>query len=172
MAMKQREAVYQVTTEVLASKGIEFMPTVTDVRDLANSDIRSEITSKIVTLFQEGQVEFKSTESNQEKLSDPKKLRSYVTGLITNWFNKDPQLNGGAKYEAKNPGSRQGSGDPQMKELRLLRKQLVANGSSPDSIARVDQAIADRAAELKAESAPSPTVNPDNLPDFLRDLAV
>jgi hypothetical protein len=171
MAMKQREAVYKVTTEVLASKGVEFMPTVTDVRDLVNSEIRSEITDRIVTMFQEGQVEFKSTESNQDKLNDAKKLRSYVTGLITNWFNKDTQLNGGAKYEAKNPGTR--SADAQMKELRILKKHLEAKGDT-DNLPRVEQAIAERVQELKAEKAPAPlpAVDADNLPDFLKDLAV
>jgi hypothetical protein len=169
--MKQREAVYKVTTEVLASKGIEFMPTVTDVRDLVNTEIRSEITDHIVTMFQEGQVEFKSTESNQEKLTDAKKLRSYVTGLITNWFNKDTNLNGGSKYEAKNPGTR--SPDAQLKELRILKKHLEAKNDT-DNLPRVEQAIAERVAELKSEKAPAsiPAVDPDNLPDFLRDLAV
>ena len=171
MSMKQREAVYKVTTEVLAAKGIEFMPATTDVRDLVNSEIRSEITDRIVTFFQEGQVEFKSTESNQDKLNDAKKLRSYVTGLITNWFNKDPQLNGGAKYEAKNPGTR--SSDAQLKELRILKKHLEAKGDT-DNLPRVEQAIAERVQELKAEKAPAslPTVDPENLPDFLKDLAV
>lgn len=171
MAMKQREAVYKVTTEVLAAKGIEFMPTVTDVRDLATSDIRSEIADKITTMFQEGQVEFKSTESNQEKLTDAKKLRSYVTGLITNWFNKDTNLNGGAKYEAKNPGTR--SPDAQLKELRILKKHLEAKGDQ-DGVGRCDEAIAQRIEFLKAEKAPAslPAVDPDNLPDFLKDLAV
>jgi len=172
MAMKQREAVYQVTTEVLAAKGIEFMPATTDVRDVVNSDIRSEIADKIVTMFQEGQVEFKSTESNQDKLSDAKKLRSYVTGLITNWFNKDPQLNGGTKYETKNPGSRKRNQDAQLKELYLLKRQLETSGSRPESIARVEEAIASRVAELKAAEAPTIEINPDNLPDFLKDLAV
>lgn len=171
MAMKQREAVYQVTTKVLASKGIEFMPTVTDVRDLVNSEIRSEIADKIVTMFQEGQVEFKSTESNQEKLSDAKKLRSYVTGLITNWFNKDPQLNGGAKYETKNPGTR--SPDPLLKELRILKKCLEVKGDA-DGLARVDEAINAHIEILKSKKAQAslPAVDPDNLPDFLKDLAV
>lgn len=171
MAMKQREAVYQVTTEVLASKGIEFMPGVTDVRDLVTPELRSEITHRIVTMFQKDEVEFKSTESNQEKLNDAKKLRSYVTGLITNWFNKDTNLNGGAKYQAKNPGTK--SQDPQLRELRVLKKHLEAKGDT-DGLARVDEAINAHIAILrkKKASASTPEVNADNLPDFLKDLAV
>lgn len=170
MAMKQREAVYKVTTEVLAAKSIGFTPGETDVKDVATPEIRAEITSKIVALFQEGQVEFKSTESNQAKLSDEPKLRSYVTGLITNWFNKDPNLNGGSKYQAKNPGSR--APDSQLREMRLLKKRLEAKGDA-DAMARVDQAIAERIQELKATRSPEiPAANVDNLPEFLRDLAV
>lgn len=170
MAMKQREAVYKVTTEVLASRNIEFTPGETDVKDVATADIRSEITRKLVNLFQEGQVEFKSTESNQAKLSDEPKLRSYVTGLITNWFNKDTNLNGGSKYQAKNPGSR--APDSQLREMRILKKRLEAKGDA-GAVARVDQAIAERIQELKAAKSPEiPAANVENLPEFLRDLAV
>lgn len=172
MAMKQREAVYSATTEVLASKGIEFVPGTTDVRDVVTTDVRKEIADRVVNLFKSGQVEFKGTDSNQAKLNDDKLLRNYVTGLITNWFNKDTKLNGGAKYEAKNPGVRAGSADPQLKELRLLKKHLEIKGDQ-DKIARVEEAIQARIAELKAEKAPTlPEVSADNLPDFLKDLAV
>ena len=172
MAMKQREAVYSSTTEVLASKGIEFTPTVTDVRDVVTTEIRKEIADRVVSLFKSGQVEFKGTDANQAKLSDEKLLRNYVTGLITNWFNKDPQLNGGAKYQAKNPGSRAGSSDAQLKEMRLLKKHLETIGNT-EGIARVEEAIKNRLAEIQADKAPAlPEVSTDNLPDFLKDLAV
>jgi len=172
MAMKQREAVYLSTTEVLAHKGIEFMPSVTDVRDVVNTEIRKEIADRVVNLFKSGGVEFKGTDANQAKLSDEKLLRNYVTGLITNWFNKDPQLNGGSKYQAKNPGSRAGSSDAQLKEMRLLKKHLETIGNT-EGIARVEEAIQARIAELRTEKAPTlPEVSTDNLPDFLKDLAV
>lgn len=172
MTMKQREAVYSSTTEVLASKGIEFMPGTTDVRDVVTTEIRKEIADRVVSLFKSGQVEFKGTDSNQAKLNDDKLLRNYVTGLITNWFNKDTQLNGGAKYQAKNPGSRAASGDSQLKEMRLLKKHLETIGNT-EGVARVDEAIQARIAELRAEKAPTlPEVTADNLPDFLKDLAV
>jgi hypothetical protein len=172
MAMKQREAVYSSTTEVLAHKGIEFMPAVTDVRDVVTTEIRKEVADRVVNLFKSGQVEFKGTDANQAKLSDEKLLRNYVTGLITNWFNKDPQLNGGSKYQAKNPGSRAGSGDPQLKEMRILKKHLETTGNT-DGVARVEQAIQARISEIQAEKSPAlPEVSTDNLPDFLKDLAV
>lgn len=170
MAMKQREAVYKVTTEALAARSIDFTPGETDVKEVATADIRSEITRKLVHLFQDGAVDLKSTESNQTKLSDENKLRSYVAGLITNWFNKDPNLNGGSKHKAKNPGSR--VADDQLREMRLLKKRLEIKGDA-SAIARVDQAINDRVQELKAAKQPSvPAPDVDSLPEFLRDLAV
>jgi len=45
-------------------------------------------------------------------LADDAKLRSYCSGLQSNWLRKDTRLNGGVKYVAKNPGSRAGSTDP------------------------------------------------------------
>lgn len=168
MAMKQREAVFQATTSTLAAHGIEFSAG-TNIREVMTAEIRSEIADRVTALFQEGQVELKSTESNQSKLQDVAKLRNYVTGLITNWFNKDPNLNGGVKHQVKNPGSRQS--DTQLKEMRLLRKQLALKGDDV-AIARVDAAIAERINELGAAKAKPESIDADNLPEFLRDLAV
>lgn len=172
MAIKQREAVYLSTTEVLASKEIQFAPGTTDVRDVVTTEIRKEIADRVVDLFKSGQVEFKGTDSNQAKLNDDKLLRNYVTGLITNWFNKDPLLNGGNKYSPKSPGSRVGNSDPQIKEMKLLRKHLEAKGET-EKVAKVDKAIQERIAEIKAISQPvEKEIDVDQLPDFLRDLAV
>ena len=168
--MKQSDAVYQVTLEVLASSGIAFTPGETIVHDVVTKDIRADIATKLVTYFQEGKVELKDSASNQAKLSDPKLLKTYVNGLITNWHNKDKRLNAGAKYEAKNPGSRQGSQDSVIKEMRLLLKHLETQGDET-SAERVRQAIDERVQELQAAKAPAaPTIDLDKIPDHLRDL--
>lgn len=170
MAIKQREAVYQVTTEVLARSEVQFTPGVTDVKSVVSSDIRAEITDQLVSLFQEGQVDLKSSESNQSKLQDPKKLRSYVTGLVTNWFNKDPLLNGGTRYAPKSPGSRAGSGDAQIREMKILKKHLESRGEM-DKVAKVEAAIQARISEINAEKSPKEEIDVDQLPDSLKDLA-
>ena len=95
-------------------------------------------------------------------LNDPVKLRQYSSGLVNNWLRKDTRLNGGAKYITKNPGSRAGSQDELVKNLKALRATL----SDDDKIAQVTEAIVARQAELKAVSAP--TVDLDLIPSDLK----
>lgn len=166
--MKQSDAVFNVTVQVLSERGISFTPGETIVHDVMTKEARSTISDRLLALFQEGQVEFKDTEANKAKLQDPKLLRSYIAGLITNWHNKDKRLNAGAKYEAKNPGSRQGSQDQVVKELRTLLKHLEAKGDEA-AIAKVNEAIESRLAEIKP-TAQTPEINLEVIPEHLRDL--
>jgi hypothetical protein len=168
--MKQSDAVFNVTTQVLASHGISFTPGETIIHDVITKEARAAIADRLVSLFQEGQVEFKDTPANQAKLQDPKLLRSYIAGLITNWHNKDKRLNAGAKYEAKNPGSRQGAQDPVIKELKTLLKHLEDKGDDANA-QKVQEAIESRLAEIKpSAAADTPTINLDVIPEHLRDL--
>lgn len=170
--MKQREAVYQAVVSVLESNGIEFIQGKSNAAQLLTKEMRSEVHRIVVAGFESGTVKLKETQSNHDKLTDSAKLSSYVTGLITNWLNKDPDLNGGLAYQSKNPGSRAGSGDTLVKEMRLLKKQLEAAGNL-DGVAKVEEAIEDRVKELKAAKAKAnkpEAINVDNLPDFLKDL--
>lgn len=170
--MKQREAVYASVVKAFQKAGVEFTPG-QDARTLITPAIRSEITKSVVELFESGEAEFKDNESNRTKLSSTTKLTSYVTGLITNWLNKDPNLNGGSKHQAKNPGSRAGGSDPMLKEMRLLKKQLQASGNA-DGLAKVEAAIQDRVNQLKLAKQKQETreIDIDSLPDFLKDLVV
>ena len=173
VTMKQREAVFKATVESLAERGVNFIPGETIIHDHADANLRKSITDKLTTLFLEGAVDLKETASNQKKLQDPKELRKYIAGLITNWHNKDPQLNAGAKYEAKNPGSRTASGDDSIKEMKQLLKYLESTGDE-EGAARVSQAIETRKQEIAAESPKSvaslPAIDPTKIPDFLKDL--
>ena len=78
-------------------------------------------------------------------------LKTYVGGLINNWTRKDLRMNGGPKYEPKDPGSRAGSGDALVKNLKALK----ASGqvTDEDKMAELDTAIANRIAEVKASKA-------------------
>ncbi len=114
---------------------------------------------------------FKESESNDAKLADSKELKRYVSGLVTNWHNKDKALNAGAKYETKNPGSRAGSQDEQIKEMKNLQKVLEAAGNT-EGAQKVAQAITARLELLKAESTAKslPKVDISKLPEHLRSL--
>lgn len=166
--MKQSDAVFNVTVQVLSERGISFTPGETIVHDVMTKEARAAIADRLAALFQEGQVEFKDTPSNQAKLQDPKLLRSYIAGLITNWHNKDKRLNAGAKYEAKNPGSRQGAQDPVIKELKALLKHMEDKGDEANAD-KVKEAIASRLEEIKP-TAQTPEINLEVIPEHLRDL--
>ena len=109
--MNQRESVYSA---VVAVKG-----NVSGKVELTTEE-RARVVGLVCEAFDAGEVTFKETDANKNKLADEKELRKYVVGLVNNWLRKDPNLNGGEKYEAKNPGTR--SSDAQLKNLNLLLK--------------------------------------------------
>lgn len=171
MAISQRQAVFMATLAALSAKGIEFVPGKTIIHDVCTKELKESVVDSVCAMFQSGEVSFKDTPENAKKLEDAKELRRYVAGLVTNWHNKDTELNAGCKYEAKNPGSRAGSADPQVKEMKLLKTKLEAAGNT-EGAAKVETAIQLRLNELKAAKAATKTVqiNVENLPEELRSL--
>jgi hypothetical protein len=79
-------------------------------------------------------------------------IKTYASGLLTNWLNKSPELNGNTKYEAKNPGSR--SEPDQLKQARVLKSILVANMKDTTG---VDELIAKCEAEIAETKAAKAT---------------
>lgn len=138
----QREAVFLAICNVLGMK--EF-----DGAAVLTKDERSNVHAIVREGFRQGTIEFEATPSNQEKLASDSKLSAYVSGLISNWLRKDVRLNGGGKYVAKNPGSRVGQSDEQMKTLRALRKQFEGT----DKAVIIDAQIEKRKTELAASKA-------------------
>ncbi len=164
--LSQHAAVVQVTKAHFGERFIEGG----DVKEYATKADKQAIASKIAELMLEGAVELGDAAKAKYGESAEVLTSKYVVGMVTNWFNKSKDLNGGVKYETKNPGSRAGSGDPQIKEMRTLRKHLEQLGNA-DGIARVDEAIAQRLAEIGATKTSTVEINTENLPEYLRDLA-
>ena len=98
-------------------------------------------------------------------------LAEYWNGTLSNWLRKDERLNGGIKYEAKNPGSRAGSQDPELKNLKLLLKKVEATGVETD-IEAVQQEIVRRTAQIAVDKIKKIEVNADLIPDALKHLVV
>lgn len=144
--ISQRQAVFTATMNVLADKGISFDEGQTPTaQELVTKDMRKSIMEVVTNGIQNGEVEF--SDDARAKHTTVEKVRTYVSGLINNWFRKDKRLNGGAKYESKNPGSRAGSTDEQIKALKTLRK---AKSDDADAVKAIDEAIATRQAEIAA----------------------
>lgn len=155
--MKQNDAVFGAVCEVLGQNN--FSTKVELSKDQQNQVIEI-VTNGILN----GTVDF-STEA-KTKYNDYDKVRSYTTGMVNNHLRKDLRLNGGSKYQPKNPGSRAGSGDEQLKALKALRSTV----SDPETIQQLDAAIEVRTQEIKATKVKKVEINYDALPEHLRHL--
>jgi len=112
--MKQVDAVVAIVS------GIEgFTPGV---------KLTKEQKEECLTLITQGLVdgEIDMSAGARAKHDTPEKMRSYSVGLLDNWVRKSPELNGGVKYVAKNPGSRSGSNE--YKQAIALKKYLAEQG--------------------------------------------
>lgn len=131
--------------------------------DVLTDSEKQQIKQIIVNGFLDGEVEM-SPEGKAKYFGDTRELGKYVTGLINNWVRKNPEFNGGSgfSYTAKNPGSRQGTGDETIRALKALLKITT----DPDAKAEIMAAISVRMSEIK----PKPTINAEALPAHLRHL--
>jgi hypothetical protein len=147
MKTNQRDAVYNAVVAVIGE--------VNGKVDLSKTQ-KAEVHSRLFSEFKAGNVE-------HSNLPDDEKLTKYIPGLVNNWVRKDPRLNGGTKYTAKNPGIRAGSGDESIKVM----KQLLAMTPDASAKAEIQAAIDARVRELK----PKKVLNIEALPVSLRHLA-
>lgn len=144
----QKQAVYEVVTTMF-----EVEPGVPVHMDKSQKD---EVIAVLMSGFTSKQIQYAGS------LPDGKELRNYCSGLLNNWLRKDTRLNGGTAYVAKNPGSRTGSTDPQIKAM----KALLATRTDAAERAEIQSFIDARIAQIKP--AKSVTVNADDLPAELR----
>lgn len=160
--LTQRAAVYNATKQVFEDAGHDFEDGM-NVDAVISDNMRKSIIDIVCAGFSKGEVELKDTPSNREKLANPTKLRGYVGGLVSNWFRKDERLNGDTKYQIKNPGSRAGSTDPQLKALRALATQF--KGTPKATI--IEAQIKSRQETIAKEKASKVVVDISALPPEL-----
>ena len=106
--MKQKDAVFAALVAVFGQ-----------IEGNVNATITKEQRAQVNVILFEG---FRSGEIDLDREFDDKGLKTYCSGLQSNWLRKDLRLNGGVEYEAKNPGSRAGSGDSTLTAIRNLKK--------------------------------------------------
>lgn len=133
--MNQKEAVFKAVVAVTGFSGEGVCePT---------REQRASIQAILVEGFKSGGIELRKSFSDSE-------LKVYVSGLVSNWLRKDKRLNGNIDYEPKNPGSRAGSGDAQLKALRALMSTLT----DPTDRAEVQKHIDARVTEIEMSRMP------------------
>lgn len=157
--MKQAAAVVNATFEVLGNSFDHSQPILSYITKAQIESVVDFVTTQILA----GEVEFGA----KEKYDTDAKVRAYTKGMVNNWHRKSLQLNP-TKYEAKNPGSRAGSSDPMVREMKKLKAQLEAAGDL-DTAAEVQAQIDSRIAEVKPTKA-LPEINTSVLPESLRHL--
>ena len=125
---------------------------------------RASVIEIVSAGFEADEVALKD-QAKEKYLGNPAALKKYTDSLVRNWQNKDTRINGGTKHTIKNPGSRAGSSDAVIKNLKLLKTTLT----DESKISEVDAAIQARQAELQAEKAKSVEIDLDVIPAELRE---
>ena len=147
--MTQKEAVFQAVQNVCGTSDGAYTP---------SKEERASVNQILFEGFRSGTIELDREYTDSE-------LKAYVSGLQSNWLRKDKRLNGGTQYVAKNPGSRAGSTDPQIKAMRAL----LGTKSDVSERAEIQAFIDKRVAEIKP--AKTVTINVADLPAELQHLA-
>ena len=149
MKMTQKEAVFQAVVNVCGELEGAYTPT---------KEERAQVNNILFEGFKSGTINFDGA------VPEDTKLKAYVSGLQSNWLRKDKRLNGNVAYQAKNPGSRAGSTDAQIKAMRLL----LATKSDASERAEIQTFIDKRLAEIKP--AKSVEIDVSALPEELKHL--
>lgn len=126
MKISQKEAVYNAVVNVCGE-----MDTYTPSKEQ-----RAQINAILFEGFRAEKIEMDVSKSDSD-------LKSYCSGLTSNWLRKDKRLNGGVKYTAKSPGSRAGSTDPQLKAMRALISTLTTDEDKAEVQGHIDARIAE-----------------------------
>ena len=156
--MKQKEVVFNAITDVTGEDNFESEVELT-------KEQRSDIHEIVLKSLVDGEMDF--SDSARKNYDTPAKTSGYVSGLISNWLRKDPRLNGDTKYQPKNPGSRAGQGDPQIKALRQLKRIHVGT----EKEAEIQGYIETRLTKIASEKVKNVDIDYSQLPTELRDLA-
>jgi len=164
MSINQKSAVYVAVCNVLAERGIGFDDGM-NAKELLGTDGVKQVKEIVCLGLIQGEVEM--TTDSRVKYSTPEAMKEYTSGLVSNHLRKDTRLNGGEKYVPANPGSRTGSSDEVIKELKKLRAVQADNA---DAVAMIDEAIAARTAELALEKAKTVEIDVSKLPESLKHL--
>lgn len=148
--MNQRQAVFAVVQSIVGeiSGKVEL-----------NKAQLEQAKSDLFILFKSGEVDLRNMEQRDDAY-----LKKYIPGLINNWLRKDPELNGGVKYQTKNPGIRAGSGDEMLKNLQLLL-QTTNDPTAKQAITEELQKRKDALAKAKLKP-----INAEFIPEHLRHL--
>ena len=156
--ISQKEAVFNAIKNIFAEANVHFEEGM-NVSESLTKEMRGQVNQILFDGFKAGTIELGKT-------YDDSKLKGYVSGLQSNYLRKDPRLNGNVSYVPKNPGSRTGSGDAQLKAMKAL---LVSGKvTNEDDIAQINELIEARTQEIQASKVKKVKIEVDALPEALK----
>ena len=121
----QKNFVCECLLEVLSERSVEFVLNGdVNIKDVLNDSDVKEVRRRVCDGFENNEIQM-SDKSRDKYIGNEKELSKYVGGLVNNWIRKCKEFNGGNNYQPKNPGSRKGSGDEMVREMRKLLKTIT-----------------------------------------------
>jgi hypothetical protein len=160
MSVNQKQGVYDAVVAFCEENDIHFED---GMKLELTKEQRSTVVEMVTQALIAGEIDF--SDVAREKHDTEQKKRTYCNGLVSNWLRKDKRLNGNTTYEIKNPGSRAGQGDEQLKNLKLLYKTI----DDEDQKATVQEAIDKRVEELKTEKLGKVEIDYNAIPESLKE---
>ena len=133
--VNQKEATYQAICNVTGHTGEDILE--------ISKEQRAQVNMILFEGFRAGTIQLDREFSDAD-------LKQYVSGLQSNWIRKDKRLNGGVAYTAKNPGSRAGSGDPMIQNLKKLMSTLTTDADKTEVQGYIDARTAEIATTKQA----------------------
>lgn len=159
----QKEAVVNTLLSVLRDRDVEYeMKGEISLKSVLTKEDKAKVHAILLAGFESQEISM--TDKARANNNTEAKMKSYVGGLISNWVKKNPEFNNGKSYIPENKGSRTGQSDEQIKNLRLMKKTIT----DEETLAEIDEAIADRLAIIKPESVI--VVKAEAIPEHLRHL--
>lgn len=154
MSLNQKEGVFSVVSEIckIENSQVEMCPVE-----------KSLVIDKVCVMFEMNEIDM-SDNAKSKYIGNRVELRKYVGGLVNNWLRKDTRLNGGEKYVTKNPGSRTGTSDSVIKNLKLLRSTLTDDSK----IQSINEAIDKRTEEIRIEKNKNVEIDMSVISDELK----
>ena len=134
--MNQKDAVHAAVVNVCGQVDGAYTP---------NKEQRAQVNAILFEGFKTGDIQMDGEKTDSD-------LKGYVSGLQSNWLRKDKRLNGGIQYAAKNPGSRAGSTDPQLKAMRTLLSTLSVESERSEVQGYIDARISEIAVTKQAKT--------------------
>lgn len=147
--MIQKEVVFTTTMKVLGGDFKEGL--VCSDFFKSHPKKKEELVQLMTESLENGEWTIKSEKANEN-------VTQYINSVIANFFRRDTRLNGGTEYVAVNPGSKTGSRDPKIKNMKLLLATQEEGSEAYDKIKAKIEFLLEEARELKASKEIDATV--------------